>query len=56
MLLQHFVLCCHKNLPQKMSAVYASTVKLGNKELLGHRKIVPECQMFLIAKCSLLVI
>ena len=25
-----------------------STVKLGNKELFGHPKIVPECQKFLI--------
>ena len=26
-----------------------TTVKLGNKELFGHPKIVPTCQKFLIA-------
>ena len=33
--------------------VLDSTVKLGNKELFGHPKIVPQCQKFLIANIEL---
>ena len=38
--------------PQKSDVTfehYLDTVKLGDKELFGHPKIVPECQKFLIA-------
>ena len=28
--------------------MFVCTVKLGNKELFGHSKIVPKCQMVLI--------
>ena len=31
-----------------MLLVFNCTVKLGNKELFGHPKIVPYCQKFLI--------
>ena len=34
-------------------AEYACTVKLGDKELFGHPKIVHLCQLFTNANCSL---